>query len=128
MGEIIEMNKKENVLVKVGKFCKKHKGKIIAGTVLLVGGVAAIFIGKNAMKSNGTWENLDIISENGLVRNAAKWNSTDEWNGVATGALHNMTMAEMCEVGSEIIKSAGLDENHVIEEMVFVTSKVVEND
>ena len=124
MGEIIEFEKKEN---KVVKFVKQHKGKIIAGVGILVGGALLVVTGKKLCSgSKGYWVDLGVISETGVVRNSAKWNSADEWNGVVTGSLHGMTLSDMCEVGKEIISAGGLDENTVVEELVFITSKNVE--
>ena len=106
---------------KVKNFVKKEAFPIgiAVGSVLCAG--TFYIIGKRNL-ATGAWIplNLDGLKN---IRSAFKWNSRDEWNGVVRGSLHKVTMDELCETGKAILSRGGLEENAIIEEVVFITTK-----
>ena len=111
---------------KVKEFVKKHKVEIgcTAGGVVLV--LSGLLLKKKFCNSGnvGIWDPISLEGLSGdKVRRVAKWNSRDEWNGVVMAGLHKVTMDELAETGKTILKRGGLDENTIIEEAVFITTK-----
>lgn len=111
---------------KVKEFVKKHKVEIgyTAGSVVLV--LSGMLLKKKFCGSGnvGVWDPISLEGLSGdKVRRAAKWNSRDEWNGVVCAGLHKVTMDELAETGKTILKRGGLDENTIIEEAIFITTK-----
>ena len=111
---------------KVKDFVKKHKVEIgcTAGGVVLV--LSGLLLKKKfcGIGNVGIWDPISLEGLSGdKVRRIAKWNSRDEWNGVVMAGLHNVTIDELAETGKTILKRGGLDENTIIEEAVFITTK-----
>lgn len=109
---------------KMKEFVKKHKVAIgcTAGSLVLV--VSGLLLKKNLSGNIGVWDPISLEGLSGdKIRRAYKWNSRDEWNGVVTVGFHKITLDELAETGKTIFKRAGFDENTIIEEAVFITTK-----